>query len=154
MVPIVMLALAHSVSHSHGKIIGSDARVHIMNRRWRVVPEVASLDNGYEWELQSRSSAFGSPFKLKIFMENGVEISRDARCPLFLTNYISLDSRNWEGVDEIFRDNTIYFLNATTCVLQNTWFTGVLESKKYGPYFLNVDVPLMRSVEVKQHGCI
>jgi hypothetical protein len=120
--------------------------VHIMNKRWRTVPDSTSLDNAYEWELQSRSLAPGSPFVLKIFMHTGIEMHRNARCPLFLSNYISLDSPNLQGVDEIFRDNTIIFLDATTCVLQNTWFTAALESAACGPYFLNREIPLMRSV--------
>jgi hypothetical protein len=81
-------------------------------------------------------------------MDDGAKFRRNARCPLFLSNYISLDSPNLEGIDEIFRDNTIYFLDATTCVMQNTWLTSALESKIYGPYFLNMDIPLMRSTAV------
>lgn len=137
-----------SIAQPYGHLVGTDARLQVLNKRWRTVPDPKSLSCPYEWELQSRSLAPGSPFILKNFMDDGAKFRRNARCPLFLSNYISLDSPNLEGIDEIFRDNTIYFLDATTCVMQNTWLTSALESKIYGPYFLNMDIPLMRSTAV------
>jgi hypothetical protein len=149
MIPLVLMVLAHTtVTPPCGQVLGIEGRSCLLNRRWRVVPEGNSLINCYEWELQSKSSKPGSPFTLKIFQENGREVSRNARCPLFLDNYISLDSPNEEGVDEIFRDNTICYLDDKTCTLQNTWFTGAVESRENGPLFLDHDIPRMRSVIV------
>ena len=126
-----------------GSVLGTDARSHIINRRWHVDGEFP-----YEWELQSTSSCPESPFKLQIFLENGVELTRNARCPLFLQNYICLDSPNFTGVDEVFRDNTIYYLAEGKCWMQNTWFTGKRETREYGPYFLNKKMPVMKSIRV------
>ena len=145
MVPITTVLLLHSACmKSCGSVLGTEARSHIMDKRWRVEGE-----HPYEWVLQSRSSSPGSPFKLKIFMEGGVELTRNARCPLFLANYVSLDSPNLMGVDEVFRDNTIYHLEDGECWMQNTWFTGPRETREYGPYFLNKQMPLMKSIRVR-----
>jgi hypothetical protein len=150
MVPLAMVLLMQSSTLPSGLLLGSEARLAIVNKRWRTTPSALSVAPVYEWELQSRKSTPGSPFTLKIFMENGVILCRNARCPLFLSNYISLDSLNFEGVDEIFRDNTIYFVNRAACVMQNTWFTSAVDTTgMYDPYFIHRNIPLMRSVAVK-----
>jgi hypothetical protein len=140
--------LSHASVSPCGQVLGVDARPHLLNRRWRTVPNPKSLESPYEWQLSSRSSVPDSTFTLKVWMANGAEITRNARCPLFLDNYISLESPNWDGLDEIFRDNTIYYMNDTTCVLQNTWYTGAIQSIEHGPYFLDYDFPLLRCVSV------
>jgi hypothetical protein len=144
----MVASVIHSLSVPRGMVLALEGRSFLLNRRWRTVPLPTSSETSYEWELQSRSLAPGSPFILRIFTDEGIELRRNARCPLFLPNYISLDSPNVEGVDEIFRSNTIYYLDATKCVLQNTWFTDSDESERYGPYFLNAAMPVMTSVAV------
>ena len=147
MVPLVMLSVIHAMAQPSGEMLGRVAIPHLVNKRWRTVPSSTEhFDRVYEWELQCKTCVPGLPMTLKIFTEDGVEISRKARCPAFLPNYISLESPNLVGVDEIFRDNTVYYLDGTTCILQNTWFTGASESKAHGPYFLSADIPTMRSV--------
>ena len=109
--------------NTYGCIVGSDARVPISNKRWR------SVSDSYEWELQSRSAVPGSPVVLKIFMDNGVELCRNVQYPLFLSNYISVDSPTFGGVDAFARDNTIYSVNDKACVLRNKWWTDELDSE-------------------------
>jgi hypothetical protein len=74
------------------------------------------------------------------------DLCRKAHCPQFLPNYINLEPNNHSGSDQIFRDNTVYFLDSTSCVLQNHWFTSRVDDTMYGPYFLDVSLPPMRSV--------
>jgi hypothetical protein len=132
-----------------GQIFGTEARPHVFNKRWRTVP-TTPLSTSYDWELRRNMTVAGSPTTLLIFRQDGVKLERTARCPLFLLNYVTLDSPNLQGIQEVFRDNTLYFLDDTTCVLQNTWFTGALESSQHAPYFLDLHMPVMRSYIVQK----
>ena len=143
----------------YGSLVGSDARVHLLNKRWRVVPEEYCAGRAYEWELLARPSTKpGSPFILRLFLPSGAMISHDVRCPLFLSNYICLDSPAVGKNRKHFLDtrtpplgtchaNTIYLLSQTTCIMQNSWFRNDFEETQ-SPYFLTTEVPLLRSVIV------
>jgi hypothetical protein len=147
MVPHVVLALIQSLpGFSYGSLVGCNGLEHLVDRRWCVEAVPGGSAYEYEWELQSRSSQDVTPYELQIFLKNGVKIVRNARCPRILSNYIALDSPNLEGVDEIFRDNTLYFLNNHTCVMQNPWFTLGCETSFYGKYFTDKYLPCMSSV--------
>jgi hypothetical protein len=154
MIPMIAMGVLAGISASpkcYGYITGGiDGRCSIMDRRWRVVPDgdYSNSSKSYDWEILSRSSKIGSPYILKISMPNGVQFTRHARCNLHLPNYISLDSPNLSGVDEVFRDNSIYYLDSKNCVMQNTWFMDKNDVELYGPYFINKEIPLMRSIDV------
>jgi hypothetical protein len=156
MLPITIMAMMHSLTPLRGLLVGPDARPYLLNRRWRTVPPPESSDTPYEWELQSRTLAPNSPFVLRIFKEDGVESRRNARCPLFLPNYISLDSIDSPDTNDIFKSNTIYYLDATKCVLQNTWFARTPNPEIYGPYFLSNGIPLVSNAvpqEPERYSC-
>jgi hypothetical protein len=149
------LTLCHgmsvSVAREYGQVLGTLAIPHLLNKRWRTVsgPQTEDPDgkyNSYEWELRRQTQKPGSPTVLHIFLNNGVNLCRKAYCPQFLPNYINLEPNNHGGCDQIFRDNTVYFLDSTSCVLQNNWFTSRDDASLYGPYFLGASLPLMRSV--------
>jgi hypothetical protein len=147
MVPLVMIGALQSLVSPCGQIFGTEARPHIFNKRWRTVPATPS-DASYDWEIRRQTTMPGSPTVLRVFASNGLEYSRTARCPAFLSNYVSLDSPPVEGVDEVFRDNTIYFVDDTTCLMQQTWFLAARQALEHGPYFLNLDFPVLKSYRV------
>jgi hypothetical protein len=134
-----------SVAGEYGQVLGTLAIPHLLNKRWRTV-SVDGEGQCYEWELRRQTQKPGSPTVLHIFQSNGVNLCRKAHCPQFLPNYINLEPNNHSGSDQIFRDNTVYFLDSTSCVLQNHWFTSRVDDTMYGPYFLDVSLPPMRSV--------
>jgi hypothetical protein len=139
--------LPNDTSFERGQVLGTTAIPYLLNKRWRTVP-VGENTETYEWVLRRESKVIGSPTTLDIYLDNGLHLSRTAYCPQFLANYIALESPNLKGCEEIFRDNTVYFLDATSCTMQNTWFTSPSENSVYGPYFLGAPLPMMRSVLV------
>jgi hypothetical protein len=112
------------------------------------MPASGDASTPYEWEIvESRPPHALRSHQLKIFTDDGDEFTRVARFPRFLTNYISLDSMNTMGTDEVFRDNTVLFISQHECIMQNTWFTGPEEYAVHGRFFLD-GLPTMRSVKM------
>jgi hypothetical protein len=148
MLGIVMMSYMQSLTAPRGMVLGSESRPHLLNKRWRTVPAFGSSEVPYEWELESKFLAPGSTFTLRIFRDDGVELRRSARCPLFVDNLIAIDSTNITTSDPIVGFNTVYYIDADKCVLQNSWFTGMQYEDSSRLYFLNKNTPLMTSVPI------